>query len=89
MSSYIFTTPIVEEGPIGLHRLFYFFKLNKGVAIAKSGATYSRVMYPIDSDIATYDEFYRGGCNHTVNTATKTALIAAGVGVTEDNFTEI
>lgn len=89
MTEYIFRTPIVEEGPAGGHRLFWFFRLNRGVTIVKSGATYSQIRYPLDEDLANYDEVYRGGYDHTVNEATKAALIAGGIGVTEDNFTAI
>lgn len=89
MADYKFTTPVVEEGPIGKHRLFYFYKLDKGVSIAKSGGTYSQVRYPVDEDIAGYDEFYRGGYNHTVDDTTRAALIAANVGVTSANFTAL
>ncbi len=39
MAYYLFKTPNVEEGPAGGHRLFYFYKLNRGISIAKSGAT--------------------------------------------------
>ena len=87
MANYIFTTPVVEEAPIGRHRLFYFYKLNKGVSIAKSGATYSKVRFPLDEDMATYDEFYLGGHEHIVDDATKAALISSGLGITEANFT--
>ena len=38
-------------------------------------------------DIDTYSEFYHGGHEHSVSAATKAALIAGGVGVTEANFT--
>ncbi len=89
VADYIFTTPTVEEAPIGKHRLFYFYKLDKGVSIAKSGGTYSKVRYILDEDIADYDEFYRGGYEHTVDDTTKAALIAAGLGITEANFTAI
>jgi hypothetical protein len=89
MAYYLFKTPNVEEGPAGGARLFYFYKLNRGISIAKSGATYSRVRYVVDEDIADYDEFYRGGYTHTVDDTTKAALIAGGVGVTEANFTAI
>ncbi len=89
MADYTFTTPVVEEAPIGKHRLFYFYKLDKGVSIAKNGGTYYKVRYPLDESIATYDEFYRGGYEHTVNDATKAALIASGLGITEANFTAI
>ena len=87
MTQYIFTTPVVEEGPIGRHRLFYFYKMDKGVSVAKSGGTYSKLRYPLDEDISTYDEFYLGGREHIVDAATKAALIACGLGITEANFT--
>ena len=87
MTEYIFTTPVVEEGPIGRHRLFYFYKMDKGVSVAKSGGTYSKLRYPLDEDIATYDEFYLGGREHIVDATTKSALIASGLGITEANFT--
>jgi hypothetical protein len=89
MAYYVFKTPTVREGPAGGARLFYFYKLDKGISIAKSGATYSQVRYPVDEDIADYDEFYRGGYNHTVDDTTKAALIAGDVGVTEANFTAL
>ena len=89
MTDYVFKTPTVREGPAGLSRLFYFYKLDVGISIAKSGSTYSRVRYLLDEDISDYDEFYRGGYNYTVDEATKTALIAGGVGITESNFTAI
>jgi hypothetical protein len=89
MADYLFTTPVVQEAPIGKHRLFYFFKQNKGISIAKSGGSYSQVRYPVDEDVENYDEFYRGGYIHTVNEATRAALIAGGVGVTSANFTAL
>jgi hypothetical protein len=89
MANYTFKTPTVSEGPIGKHRLFYFRKQNKGITIVKSGSTYSQVRYPLDQDLTTYTEVYRGGYNHTVDDATKAALIAGGVEVTENNFTAL
>jgi hypothetical protein len=89
MANYTFTTPVVEEAPIGKHRLFYFYKLNKGVSIAKSGATYSKVRYPLDESIEDYDEFYLGGHEHIVDDTTKAALISSGLGITEANFTAL
>ena len=87
MADYTFTTPYVLEGPSGGHRLFYFANLRKGITIVKSGGTYSQIRYPVDSDLSNYNEVYRGGYQHTVDDATKAALIAGGVGVTEANFT--
>ena len=89
MANYTFVTPIVSEGPIGKHRLFYFSELNKGITIVKTGGVYSQVRYPLDESLSTYDEVYRGGYNYTVNDATRTALIAGGVGITSANFTAV
>jgi hypothetical protein len=89
MTDYVFKTPTVREGPAGKHRLFYFYKLDRGISIAKSGGSYSQVRYVVDEDVADYEEFYRGGYNHIVDDATRAALIAGGVGVTSANFTAI
>jgi len=89
MTEYIFQTPTVREGPAGGHRLFHFYKLDRGITIVKSGGTYSQVRYLLDEDLDNYQEVYLGGRNHTVSEATKAALIAGGVGVTESNFTAI
>ena len=89
MPNYIFRTPTVEEGPIGEGRLFSFYSMDRGITIVKSGSAYSRKRYLVDEDIADYDVVYLGGRNHTVDEATKTALIAGGIGVTESNFTAI
>jgi hypothetical protein len=46
-----------------------------------------QVRYLIDEDLRSYQEVYLGGNKHVVDATTKAALIAGGVGVTEDNFT--
>jgi hypothetical protein len=89
MTEYIFKTPTVREGPAGRHRLFYFYKLDKGITIVKSGSTYSQIRYPLDEDLVDYDVVYLGGRDHVVSEAVKAELIAGGVGVTESNFTAI
>jgi hypothetical protein len=89
MPNYVFKTPVVEEGPAGNHRLFYFYKLDRGISIAKTGSSYSQIRYPLDESMDDYDAFYIGGHNHIVTEAEKTALIAGGVGVTEANFTAV
>lgn len=86
MTTYIFTTPVVEEGPSGGHRLFYFFKLNRGVSVVKSGSSYYLKRYMSEDEIKTYDKFYQGGLKHSVTEAEKAELIAGGIGVTEANF---
>ena len=87
MANWTFTTPSVEEGPAGGHRLFHFYRLAKGITIVKTDGEYFQTRYPVDEDLLEYEEVYRGGFEHTVDDATKAALIAGGVDVTEENFT--
>jgi hypothetical protein len=90
MTLYNFVPPVAEEGPIGEHRLFMFYRMNKGITIVRNTkGQYSQVRYLVDEDKSNYPEIYLGGRNHTVDADTKARLIAAGVGVTEDNFTEL
>jgi hypothetical protein len=87
MTTYIFNTPIVREGPAGGHRLFYFYKLDRGITIIRDKGIYKQVRYLVDEDLQSYQEVYLGGSRHIVDDATKARLIAGNVGVTEDNFT--
>lgn len=88
MATYIFTPPYTEATPEGARGVFaYLLKIRTGVSIAKVGGIYFQSQYPNQDDIDTYEEFYSGGHEHSVSESTKTALLAAGVGVTEDNFT--
>lgn len=89
MTDYIFKTPTEVEGPLARNYPFTRFKLTRGISIVKSGGVYSQVRIPSADDISGYTEFYLGGGTHTVTSAVRTALIAGGVGVTSDNFTEI
>ena len=86
MADYIFTTPNVQEGPSGGGRLFYFYKRNVGTTVVKQNGTYRINRYPLDPSVETYEEFYIGGHKHTVDDATRTALIAANIGITTANF---
>jgi hypothetical protein len=90
MAEWLFKTPTVEEGPIGEGRLFSFFKLDRGITIVeKLTGGYTQIRYPVDDSLDTYPQVYRGGYEYTVDDATKAALIAGGVGVTESNFTAL
>jgi len=90
MTTWLFKTPTVEEGPAGEHRLFYFYKIDRGITIVlKPTGGYAQIRYPVDDDLDTYPAVYRGGYSYEVDDTTKAALIAGGVGVTEDNFTAL
>jgi len=87
MANYIFKTPTVAEGPSGGHRLFDFYTIDRGITIVKSGGTYRQLRYPSQDELDTCTEVYMGGTESIVDDATKAALIAGNVGVTEANFT--
>jgi hypothetical protein len=90
MSNWLFKTPTVEEGPAGMHRLFEFYKLDRGISIVlDTNGQYQQIRYPLDSDLPNYPVVYRGGYNYTVDDTTKAALIAGNVGITEENFTQV
>lgn len=86
MATYIFTTPVVEEGPSGGHRLFYFFRLKRGITIVMDNGVYSQKRWMSEDELQVFDKVYLGGHEHQVTEEEKAALIAGGVGVTEANF---
>lgn len=87
MTTYIFRTPYVEEGPTGQHRLFYFFKLRQGLTVTRNGSLFKTGRYFTQDQLDAVDEYWLGGHESSVSEATKAALIAGGIGVTEANFT--
>ena len=90
MTNWIFTPPTVEEGPIGDHRLFQFYKLDRGITIVQNAnGDYLQIRYPVDDSLDNYPQVYRGGYQYTVDDATREALINGGVGVTTENFIQV
>jgi len=90
MTEWNFVTPTVLEGPVGDHRLFEFYRLNRAITIVRDDdGNYSQIRYPQDSELLTYPIVYRGGYNYVVDDATKQSLINGNVGVTESNFTAV
>jgi hypothetical protein len=90
MTEWNFDTPTVLEGPIGDHRLFMFYRLNRALSVVLTDAgNYETVRYEQDSELLKYPVVYRGGYHYTVDDATKAALINADIGITEENFTAI
>lgn len=88
MATYIFTPPYVDETPDGARGVFaYLLKIRNGISIGKLNGVYFQNRFPSQDDIDTYQEFYPGGHKHSVSESTRTALLAANVGVTEANFT--
>ncbi|MFG3509657.1 hypothetical protein ACGF5F_29615 [Streptomyces sp. NPDC047821] len=90
MPEWTFRTPSVDEGPaVPGSRLMRFYKLARGITIFNRSGAYTAVRYPTEDEIAAATVAYIGGHEYVVDDATKAALIAGGVGVTESNFTAL
>ena len=88
MATWTFRTPSVDEGPASWSNpLFLRVKLARGITILETVGAYRAVRFPTQDEIAAATTAYMGGHEYTVSDAVKVALIAAGVGVTEANFT--
>lgn len=88
MVTYAFRPPTVEEGPAGQGRLFYRYKLTRGVSILEGPpGTYREARWPTQTEIAaSRPHFFQGGHVYMVDETTRAALIAAGIGVTDADF---
>lgn len=86
MPNYIFTTPFVSEAPSNTHRLFQFWTINNGLTVVRNGASYKTGRWFTQETLEGADEYWMGGHRHIVSESTKTALIAANIGITESNF---
>ena len=80
-----FFPPTVDEGPAG-YGLFYRYKLKRVISVLKIGNTYYKIRVPSTDQVDSSTEYYAGGHEHNVTNAQKTALINAGIGITESNF---
>ena len=90
MADWLFRTPVVDEGPaVPGAPLLRFYKQARGITVLEHTGAYTAVRYPTQDEIAAATTTYMGGHEHVVDDATKAALIAGGVGVTEANFTAL
>jgi len=80
-----FFPPTVEEGPAG-SGLFYRYTHTRGVSVLKTSGVYATKRYPTQDEITAATEYYAGGHEYEVTSAQKSAIIAAGIGITESNF---
>lgn len=90
MTLWTFRPPSVDEGPASWgDRLFIRVKLPRGVTVLEGpDGTFRAVRFPTQDEIAGATTAYMGGHEYVVDDATKAALIAAGIGVSDANFTE-
>lgn len=92
MATWTFRTPSVDEGPASWEDpLFYRVQVARGISILEGPpGTYRAVRFPTQDEIAASTPgMYMGGHEYVVDDATRTTLIAGGVGVSASNFTLI
>ena len=80
-----FFPPTVLEGPAGFG-MFYRYKLVRGISVLKIGNKYYKLRVPSTDQVESASEYYAGGHEYDVTENQKTALINAGIGITESNF---
>lgn len=78
--AYRFKTPTVSEGPIGDHRLFWFYQQDRGVTVARYGKQIVQMRYASEDDLNDADAVWHGGNEYTVSDADAAILNAAGYG---------
>jgi len=74
----VFIPPTVSEGPIGGHRLFYFYEMDRGESVLKIDGVYYQIRTPSQDEIDSATEVYLGGHEYPVSDAVAAELIAAG-----------
>jgi hypothetical protein len=79
--AFLFIPPTVDEGPIGGHLLFYFYKMDRGVSVLKIDGQYVEFRTPSQDDEALATEVYLGGHEYPVSAEVAAELIAAGFDV--------
>lgn len=91
MTLWTFRTPVTQEAPASWgDYLFVRVRLNRGISVFEGPpGTYRALRFPTQDEIASATTAYMGGHEFVVTDATRAALMAAGVGVTSQNFTPI
>ena len=80
MTQYKFTTPTVEETPMGEGVLFERYKITRGVTVMRNNGIYSSYRYPSQTETLAAQELYMGGTVTVIDQAPADALTAQGYG---------
>lgn len=79
--AYYFTPPTVDEAPAGLGRLFYRYKLARGITVLINGGVATETRYPNLTEVEEADYAYLGGHTYEVTAAERTILTTNGYDV--------
>lgn len=92
MATWLFTTPSNSQGPASWEDwLFVRIRLDRGITLLENPpGTFTAVQFPTQDQIAASSpRFYMGGHQYVVSDQDRTDLLAANVGVTTANFTQL
>lgn len=85
--AYYFTPPTVEEGPAGMSRLFWRYRLNRAdTVLLNQDGSYSHYRSPGIEELNEAVRYYQGGHIYQITEEERTSLIAGGYGpyITEE-----
>ena len=75
---YLFTTPFQKQGPIGVHRLWQFYGLERGITVLKTGDGFYETQDPSQEELDDAEVYYLGGHDYVVSDEEAADLTAAG-----------
>ena len=78
--TYVLKPPTVDEGPAGLGRLFYRYKLTRGDSLIMTAGVVTRQRTFSNIDTNAADFVYIGGHEYVLSPIEYTQLVAAGYG---------
>lgn len=86
--AWLLKSPTVDEAPAMWGQpMMLRIKLARGISLLEGPpGTWRAARFPTQDEIREAVRFLQGGYDHEVDDDTKAALLAADVGVTEDNF---
>ena len=76
--TYRFITPSVEEAPAGTDRLFFRYRISRGISVLKYGTSYIQKRWPTQNEVDDADVAYIGGHEYDISLEEADSLVAAG-----------
>ena len=75
---YKFNTPFEKQGPLGSHRLWQFYGLERGISVVKTGDGYYETQSVSQEEMDAAEMVYLGGSEYVVSDQEAAELTAAG-----------
>lgn len=84
--AYYFSPPTEEYGPAGPGRLFYRYKLTRGITVLRTQGVWSEVRFPNQDQTTAAEWVFWGGYKNPISDIQRQQLIQQGYGsyITEE-----